>query len=262
MTGWQLRENEAVAPPLLDDEFQQGWCVAEVDGSFTILFANGEQLTATEDVRSFVLTNSQLTEWYAAHNREETAMPESNRYDDDAVNDVTPELEPWLDSTVAEHFIGGGSKSPIKVRNARKLWAELARIDGLVLSRVTLAAQPGEPGADQIVAICLPDGLDEDDEGQAHPLYKQGEREVALLRYVPTTTYDAVNQITGEITERASNFDPSGYVSIVRFQESIDQAEQTMARLRELVLDYYRPERAEQRRAQQRTPDAWGVDVS
>jgi len=180
-------------------------------------------------------------------------------YDDTAANDVTPELAPWLDSTVAESFIGSNSKSPIKVRNARKMWSDLARIDGLVLNRVTLAAQPGEPGADQIVALCLPDGLDEDVD--AHPLYVAGEREVALLRYVPTSTYDAVNQITGEVTERASNFDPAGYVSIVRFAESIEQAEQTMARLRELVLDYYRPERAEAKRARLAAPEAWGVDI-
>lgn len=257
MSAWALRENEAVAPPLLDDEVQRGWGVASIDGAYIIQFANGEQITATEDVRHFVLTNSTLTEWYATHNPQENNI--MSTYDDTAANDVTPELAPWLDSTLAEVFIGSNSKSPIKVRNARKMWADLARIDGLVLSRVTLAPQPGEPGADQIVALCLPDGLDEDVE--AHPLYVSGEREVALLRYVPTSTYDAVNQITGEVTERASNFDPAGYVSIVRFCESIEQAEQTMARLRELVLDYYRPERAEQKRARLAAPEAWGVDI-
>ena len=255
---WALRDNEAVAPALLDNEFERGWSVTEVDGQFSVTFTDGSpSITATEDVRSFVLTNSQLTEWYAAHNPQENNI--MSTYDDTAANDASPELAPYLDSTIAEVFIGANSKSPIKVRNARKMWGELARVDGLQLGRVTLAPQPGEPGADQIVALCLPDGLDED--VPAHPLYVQGEREVAILRYCPTSTYQAVNQVTGEVTERASNFDESGYVSIVKFCTSIEQGEQLITRLRELVMDYYRPERAEQKRQRVAAPEAWGVPV-
>ncbi len=256
MVIFSLRDNEAVAPPLLDTDWQRGWTVSEIDGSFRIQRPGLDDITATEDVRNFVLTNSTLTGWYAAHNQPEEQLTMTT-YDDSAANDASPELAPYLDSTVAEIFIGHKSKSPIKVRSARKQWAELARVDGLVLNRVTLAAQPGEPGADQIVALALPDGLDDD--VPAHALFVEGERAVAILRYMPVTTYPAVNQVTGEVSERASNFDDTGYVSIVKFTESVEQADQLMARLRELVMDYYRPERSAAKAAKAASAESWGV---
>lgn len=201
---------------------------------------------------------------------------------DAEADSVTGLLQRYLTKT--ERWIGAGTIA--QVASARRLWADLARPDaGCVLGRVTLdvdAAEqgrpptPNQPGVAQAVWMALP---------EHHPLFVAGKREVAVIRYVPSTTYipDAIKMVNGYPVQpepQASGFDVSGFQAIIEFtspctleqvesdRQSLWAAVKSMNARRRLELraeagdpdpDTDLPEGLRGRVSRATTREAWGV---
>lgn len=221
-----MEQREVVAPPA-DDDALRGWTVGEIDHSFIITFTDG---------RPPVVGTESVARWVAANTEREIVMPLSEaNYSDEAATDATGLLDYYVNPAVT--FIGQYKTSAAEVMQVKRPWSDLARSN--TLGRVTLDVepemhgrpQPGRPGVDQIVFVALPSW---------HPMFKAGHQEVVALLYRPVTTYLADQIVGGHVVkvERASSFDLTGWIGIVRYFGGLDEAEQERTDLWQALKDF------------------------
>jgi hypothetical protein len=227
--GFRSAEIEALAN--LDADAYE---VAEIDGSTVVQFPGGHTLTDPQSIRHWVLAT-----FNPPSAQRSTEM--SNRFTDEASTAAQGLVERYLHPQVVT-YIGKAATSAAEVMRVRRPWAQLARTE--CVGYVTLDTDPEVPGRPQqlrpgteiIQWIALPEW---------HPLFVPGDQEVAVVRYIPSTTWLAESIEGGRVvrTPLASRTDASGFVSILGYASGITNAEEQVAELRQALRDLSAPER-------------------
>jgi hypothetical protein len=214
------------APLVPVDMLDRGWWVGEYDHTFIIEFADGRPAIIGDTAAMAFISAQQPVQ-------EDNIMPSKQaNYIDEAADEVTGLISKYADPALT--FIGQSAKSAAEINRTKRPWSDLARSE--TIGRVTLdldpevkgRPQPGRPGVDQVVFLCLPSW---------HPLFKAGIQEVAAVLYRPATTYEAQRIEKGRVVRepRASSYDVTGWIGIVDYFGSFDAAEQERTDLWEAV---------------------------
>jgi len=224
-----LYEDVTPAPPMLDSDAERGWMVGQVDRTWLITF---------NDPSRPPLVGEDAVTFYT-NNKKESVMPTTQaNFTDENVDQVSGLIERYTTGLVVEKYIGAGLKSALGIKQVRQPWCDLRRECTIAYVSLDLSddGRPpmnAAPGVEQIVWLGLPEW---------HPAFEQGEREVAVLRYLPSTTY-TIDVIKGTRVEQltlASAYDTSGYVAVIGWCQSLEQAETQATELRQAVQTHNR----------------------
>ena len=218
-------------PTIQPHEMARGWIVGADGPTFIIQFLDGRPPIVGPDAITFFTNNT---------TQEVNTMPLSEaNYDDEASHDADPVIDRYTRDLVVVQYIGENVTSAVALKQVRQPWCDLRRDCTVAYVSLDLTPSvPGKamnaaPGVEQIVWLGLPEW---------HPCFEAGEREIAVLRYLPRTSYlmDVIEGGRVEQVELASAFDTSGYVSIIGWCGSLEQAEDQATELRQAVRAHAR----------------------
>lgn len=203
--------------------------VCQIGDALIIQFPGGFTLTDPSAIRHWTLAT------FPNHSKQNQERDMTNRYSDATSLAAEGTVERYLHPEVVR-FIGKDAKSAAQLMRVRRPWAQLARTEAVgYVSLDTDPEVPGRPqnlrpGVDMIQWIALP---------EFHPLFVEHAQEVAVVRYIPATTWMAENIEGGVVvrTPLASRTDASGFVSVVGYCPDIPTAEEQIAELRQALRD-------------------------